>query len=350
MHEHIPTDFLGMLIGIIKHTVMIAFFVMVMMMVIEYVNVQTKGSWKKHLSKKGFSQILFGALLGVVPGCLGTFLAVSLYTHGFMSFAALVTVMIATSGDEAFIMFSAIPETALIISAVIVVIAIISGVILQYVFKYEPAKPLFNHATMHPENPTCVCYNRQLIWPQLKKISFERAMLIFGLLAFAFVIAIGEIGPHEWNWKRVTFLIVSFIALAIVTTVPNHFLKEHLWEHIIKKHLLRIFLWTFGAFLLIHGMEHFWDIDHWVKENLAWVLILAVLIGIIPESGPHIVFITLFMSGTIPFSILLANSIVQDGHGSIPLLAESPRDFIKMKAINVLVGLIVGGLGIAFGF
>jgi len=76
---------------------------------------------------------------------------------------------------------------------------------------------------------------------------------------------------------------------------------------------------------------------------------VALLVGLIPESGPHMVFISLFMAGTIPFSILLANSIVQDGHGGLPLLAESKRSFLYMKIINIIVGLIVGIIGIYFG-
>jgi len=79
-------------------------------------------------------------------------------------------------------------------------------------------------------------------------------------------------------------------------------------------------------------------------------MFLAILIGIIPESGPHIVFISLFINGTIPFSILLANSIVQEGHAGLPLLAESKRGFLWMKAISVTVGLIVGLLGYFAGF
>jgi len=45
----------------------------------------------------------------------------------------------------------------------------------------------------------------------------------------------------------------------------------------------------------------------------------------------------------------LANSIVQDGHGSLPLLAESRRGFFIIKAINLAVGLFVGLIGLAFG-
>jgi hypothetical protein len=124
---------------------------------------------------------------------------------------------------------------------------------------------------------------------------------------------------------------------------------EHIWKHVVKKHLLKIFLWTFAAFFLIHLMEEYINVNQWIHDNVWWVLLLAVLVGIIPESGPHIVFISLFVSGAIPFSVLLANSIVQDGHGAIPLLAESQKSFLMMKLVNVLVGLIVGSIMIFFG-
>ena len=89
-------------------------------------------------------------------------------------------------------------------------------------------------------------------------------------------------------------------------------------------------------------------------KNNQWttflLILLAVLIGIIPESGPHLIFVILFFNGSIPFSILLSSSIVQDGHGALPLLASSRSNFFLMKAISVLVGLCVGLLGFFLGF
>ena len=102
--------------------------------------------------------------------------------------------------------------------------------------------------------------------------------------------------------------------------------------------------------VLIHLLDQYIDVEEWIKSNSYIILLIAVLIGIIPESGPHIVFISLFASGSIPVSILLANSIVQDGHGAIPLLAESRRSFIWMKLINALVGLIIGSALLLTGF
>ena len=94
----------------------------------------------------------------------------------------------------------------------------------------------------------------------------------------------------------------------------------------------------------------FINVQDWIANNMLWVLLLAVLIGIIPESGPHLVFVTLFVQGSIPFSILMASSIVQDGHGMLPLLAESKKGFLAVKGVNVMVGLLAGLVGILFGF
>ncbi|GAI25647.1 unnamed protein product, partial [marine sediment metagenome] len=65
---------------------------------------------------------------------------------------------------------------------------------------------------------------------------------------------------------------------------------------------------------------------------------------------PHMIFVTLFAEGAIPFGILLASSVVQDGHGMLPLLAESKRGFISVKVVNFAVGLLVGFFCYLVGF
>ena len=108
--------------------------------------------------------------------------------------------------------------------------------------------------------------------------------------------------------------------------------------------MLRIFLWTFATLFILNLLHQYIHLEEIITENLTLVLLIAVLVGIVPESGPHLVFVILYASGDIPLSILLASSIVQDGHGSLPLLAESPKSFFKVKAINVAIGLIIGGV------
>ncbi len=88
---------------------MITVFVLLMMVVIEYINVQSKNVWSNKFQQSPFLQIIIAALLGITPGYIGAFTLVSLYTHRMMGLAGLVTVMIATSGDETFVMFALFP-------------------------------------------------------------------------------------------------------------------------------------------------------------------------------------------------------------------------------------------------
>jgi hypothetical protein len=89
------------------------------------------------------------------------------------------------------------------------------------------------------------------------------------------------------------------------------------------------------------GLQYI-NIDHWISSNTALMIILATLIGIIPESGPHMIFVTLYAAGVVPFPVLLASCISQDGHSSIPLLAESKKSFVWAKLINCAVALAAG--------
>jgi hypothetical protein len=118
-----------LVISSFRHAIMITGFVFVMMLVIEYVNVQTKGMWTKLVSASKWQQYLIAALLGAIPGCLGAFTIVALFTHRLISFGALVTAMIATSGDEAFVMLAMFPEKAILITLLLFIIGIGAGVL-----------------------------------------------------------------------------------------------------------------------------------------------------------------------------------------------------------------------------
>ena len=334
-------------ISTLGETVMITAFVLIMMVVIEYVNIQTRNLWSDRLRQSTFTQIIIAALLGITPGCLGAFTIVSLYTHRIVGLAALVTVMIATSGDEAFVMFALFPGKALILHLSLFVIAVVSGWLVS-VFSQDHNYEQHGFTVHKHEN--CRCLDWSLVLPQLRRISFERALLVLITTLFVIVLLTGMVGPGEWNWKKYTFLAGSLFMLFIFITVPEHFLTEHFYNHILKKHLVRIFLWTWGAFIVLHFVEsglHFTEI---IENRQFLILLIAVFIGIIPESGPHLVFVTLFSQNLIPFSILLANSIVQDGHGILPLLAESRRDFLKVKAINLIVGFLIGVVSFFLGY
>jgi len=53
---------------------MITAFVIMMMIFIEYLNIQTNKKWFEKFKNNNLLQILFGSILGIIPGCMGSFL------------------------------------------------------------------------------------------------------------------------------------------------------------------------------------------------------------------------------------------------------------------------------------
>jgi len=340
------------MIGVLREAIMITGFVFVMMLVIEYLNVITSGVWRSRITQSRWGQYLLASALGAVPGCLGAFAVVAMYSHRLLSLGAVVAAMIATSGDESFVFLAMAPARATLFFAVLFLIGIAAGALVDGLlgrrFTRESICP--NGLEIHEEF-LCDCFDRRTIGEQWRDLIAVRGILTVVLGVIIVFIAAGQVGPEEWNWMRVTLLVATALALFIVVTVPDHFLEEHLWRHIALKHVPRIFLWTLGALLVMYILVNFIqvDIEESVEKSRWVVLLVASLVGIIPESGPHMIFVTLYVKGVLPPSILLASSIVQDGHGMLPLLAHSGRAFVVIKMINFVIGLAVGAIVMMLG-
>ena len=329
---------------------MITAFVSVMMLVIEYVNVLTQGQLQERLSQRRWGQYALAAFLGATPGCLGAFAVVAMYSHRSLSLGAVVAAMIATSGDESFVMFAMVPKTALLLTGVLFVVGLLSGALTDTLFGRRLTAKLSceDDFSVHAEG-LCRCFPRDKIVAQWKHCSSARGTMTLSLALFLLAIIFGQLGPVHWTWIRVSLVLVSSVALFIVATVPDHFLEEHLWRHVVRGHAPRVFLWTLGALLVLHFLVDRWELADLIQQGRWIVLGIAGFIGLVPESGPHLIFVTMFAKGVVPFSILLASSIVQDGHGMLPLLAHSRREFFAVKLINLLMGLMVGALLMAIG-
>jgi len=321
-----------------------------MMLVIEYLNVLSRGKWQEQLTTRLWGQYLLAAFLGATPGCLGAFAVVSMYAHRRLSLGAVVAAMIATSGDESFVLFAMVPRTAFLLAGLLFLIGIATGSLTDLLLKNRMVGKLSGcqDMTLHEED-RCRCLNPGQLSSQWKNCTPARGVLTAALLLFLLALVFGQVGPARWNWIRITLVSTSACALFIVATVPDHFLDDHLWKHVVREHVLRIFAWTFGALLAMHFLVDRWQLADSLNSGKWVVLGAAGLIGIIPESGPHLIFTTLYAKNLAPFSVLLTSSIVQDGHGMLPMLAHSRRAFLIVKLINLLVGLSIGALLLATG-
>ena len=412
---------LHLLIDTLRNSVLITGIVIIMMMMIESFNLESHSRFFNRVKGSSFRQVLLAALLGSIPGCIGGFATVSLYSRRLLSFGALTAMMIASAGDEAFVMLAMMPDKALWIFALLFVIAVFSGIAIDWIMKSRniiDCHPDQSTACHHDQSAHCHpdqsahCHPDQsahchpersegsgsepckevtdsslplrMTAPQIKmtpqqigptaggkedamaekdgqdterrSLTWQRLVLTGAIALFAIALAAGwmehdhavpETGQihlnllSEW-WMNLIFAILCIVMVVIMCFRSDSFIKETLWHHVLQKHLPNIFAWTFGVLLAIGLLSEYIDLNTWVSDNPALMILLAVAIGIIPESGPHLIFVTLYASGLVPLPVLLASSISQDGHSSLPLLAEDKKSFAYAKLLNCLIALIVG--------
>jgi hypothetical protein len=395
------TTFFYLFKEVVINTLSITALVMIMLLLVEFVNVSSSGKMMQKLKKRPVYQILVASLLGMLPGCIGGFAIVSLFTHELISFGALLSGMLCCFGDEAFVLLATSPPDAGKLFAFLFVVGMISGLLTHFIFKQKKktghqGHPLPLHVDCDTRERPHQHYTASpvLSVKNLRQVSFPRAILVFGLCLYLFFLLTGmfshrhsalpdfsswstprtEQSPaysykvscqvhthvdfHEdeaetFSWENILFILLSLITLCIVALTSEHFLQEHLWQHVIKQHFVRVLVWTFLVLLVLQFVLYFVDIRAILEQErwAIWImLILALFIGLIPESGPHLFFVVMYLNHTIPFSIFLANAIVQEGHSALPLLAETPKTFLQMKIIKILIGLLAGVAGFFIGF
>ncbi|MBO8484823.1 MAG: arsenic efflux protein [Bacteroidetes bacterium] len=395
---------LHLLTDILRNSILITGLVTIMMMLIEAVDLESHGRFFNGLKKTRTGQVAVSALLGLIPGCIGGFAAVSLYTQRLISFGALVAMMIASMGDEAFMLLALMPGQALWIFLLLFAVALVCGIAIDFVIKWKnagtppdtgtkpqidkdpdngtqtqidkdpdngmeaqpcraPGKGNEKQEMRHVHNQCRHCHEDDVRDKVSRHFGWRRIILLCGTAVFLIALAAGFL-DHEHHthdagnamdmtaalsmnlldekWMNILFAALSITLLVIIWKASDHFVSDNLWRHIILKHMPVIFAWTFGVLAVAGIVMSYVEIDGWISQNTALMILLAAAIGLIPESGPHMIFVTLYAGGIVPFPVLLASAISQDGHSSLPLLAEDKRSFAYAKLLNCLIAIAAG--------
>jgi len=320
-------------------TITITALVLMLMIIVEYINIKSQNKWFSKLQNNNIQQIFTGTFLGAIPGCVGGFAGVSLYAHDIIQFPAMFAIMIASFGDEALVMFASNPKLAIIITAILALSAIIIAYITSLILKNKniiyheiKTKHIQYHGNDYENN-----ININNLLKNITNLTFSKVLIILLGLLFIFLLITNRIGEPEWSIDKILYIAVISITIIITLSASNHFIEHHIWQHIIKKHLPLLVLWTFLTLLLTNTMLNYINIQQWIQSHIIITTLVAIIIGIIPQSGPHLIFFILYSKSIIPFHILLINSFMQDGHIGLPLLAESPKTFFITKLIKIII-------------
>lgn len=336
---------------IIDHSLTLSGFVISMMLLIEYFHSNSRDLFLKTLRAEGIRAYLVSATLAALPGCFGCFMVVTCYIHGVISFGALITASVVTMGDLAFIVIARDPQLYFKLLLLLVVIGVVGGVLLDRsgLLKREVVgcDQLIYH---EKEDGTSASVN---IKHNLMNPSATRLLLIVCYTVFCLGMIGGKIGHlPSLPWINLFLSVVAISVFYVLSVASDHFIESHFMSHVFKKHFPRLFLWAALAFTLVAFLNHNPSFETFIQQK-EWVIILfAILLGFVPDSGPHILFFTLYWNGQVSLAVLVASSVVQDGHGLVPLLASSGADFFKVKIVNsilaAILAVVIYKLGVQF--
>ncbi len=341
---HVAEQGIGqVLLHALWHGVEVTFLVLLMMLVVDYLNLLSRGKASAALGSKPLRQVVVSALLGAVPGCLGSFLVVTMFMRGMVGIGAVVACFLVSAGDAAFVMLSVIPRTAAVVVAASVPLAIVAGFVVEKVFGRMGISrcEICNDAQSHATEPECRAWPDGGLGSNFSRPSVLRLAAISVVGAAAVVVFFTGFATA---WQKVALVSLMAAAAFVVITVPDHYLEQHVGRHLLRRHMPRVFAWTAGALVLLGGAQAMWDVGSIVRGHEFALVAIGALVGLVPDSGPQVIFPLLYAGGDLPLSVLVANMLVQDGHGLLPLLAASLRDSVRVKVINLVVGLMAGYL------
>lgn len=291
-------------------------------------------------------QPAIAAFLGAMPGCGGAIVVVTQFVRGYASFGALVSVLVSTMGDAAFLLIAREPATAMLVIGVSAVVGTLSGMIVDAIHGREfLARERGGPSGETPVEAAAPLPLVRMFWTAL----VVPGILIGGLLAF-------RVDEEAWFgiFGGADFVTAFGVAGAVLSLLmwafaPRGNSQAHPGPNLSMTD--RVILdtnfvtaWVVLAFLSYELAVYLFGIDlgdlfqTWAPMMPA----LGMLIGFIPGCGPQIVVTSLYLAGAIPLSAQFANAIANDGDALFPAIALAPRAAFLATLYSAAPALIVG--------
>jgi len=357
-------------------------FVGAMLVLFGYVNYRYAGGLIEGIRKHARLQVLFGALLGVSPGCGGAIFVMPLYLRGTVTYGTVVATLVATMGDSSFVIISKMPETALYIHALSFVVGILTGYAVDALGLGKRLVSAHSRSTQPlnaPENTGAPHLGHapgdaigQALHPREQEVAGTLGYEIThrGYGVYWLVVGIGLIlgllllfqqDVTEWlgvNPNAAVGLLGA--AISVVWLVAGrHGLADDTHAELeeklasLKEMLVHnahetafVTFWVFVAYSAYGLFMHYTDLDlaRLVAQAGALPVFATACIGLIPGCGPQIVTVTLYTKGVIPFSALVAHTLSQDGDALFPILAMNPRAAFWLTLTTTVPAVLIGML------
>ncbi len=368
-------------------------FVAAMVLLFSWLQYLTAGRFVDWIRSSRQWQPFIGALMGLTPGCGGAIIMMPMYARGYVTYGTVLSTLIATLGDSAFVLFGATIQDPSLLEPVLAVhlISFAAGVLWGYGADYleiTPSRPLGRlssrsaNETKETENqvepindghdiissfpreePGSLSYrivhSGYRIWWAVTSIG-----LVLGIMLIFWFAEDPNYSPEiAWDittrdglltWVGIigTSLSVilyaaskSFLADDTEATIGDKLnsLDETLTHAASETAFVTFWvLFAYLAFEAAMSLGGASESDLASNGDGAVAIVVAASIGLIPGCGPQIIAITAYIEGIISFPALVANAISQDGDALFPLLVRHRAASLWATVHTLLPGLAAG--------
>jgi hypothetical protein len=309
---------------------------------------------------------LVAAALTMPPGCAGAIIVVAAYARGAVSYGAVVAALVATMGDASWVLLAADPWLTVQLKMVLLVVGAATGYAVDAV-GVEPRRNSTPAAAAAPA-PTPVPTPMPGPAPVLTGVATMAAtsrvrVHELGLLPLVLWVALGtgvtlSVPVTFQLWPANDLYLVSGVAGTLVCcclflrqggkladddTESSH---PTAMTQVLRhggREIAFVTVWVAVAYVAWSLLTHATGFDgsQLPLYGVAGVVVGAC-VGLVPGCAIQIVFAGIFVTGGMPLSTLMANTVSQDGDALIPLLALEHRSALLATVLTTIPALAVG--------
>jgi len=298
---------------------------------------------QSYIQKNQKLEIPISAFLGAIPGCGGAIMVMSLFTRGVVSFGAVLAALISTMGDAAFLLLATKPQAALIILPVTFCTGIVSGYIVKPFTKNFLQKKI-NRDFLITELPKNKTSNKfYLIW-----FFFLIPGLALGIMN-AFNIETSYLVSDIDIIQFISFLLALYCVFLWVlnplTDIQMASIHENSFRKVVDTTCF-VTVWVIISFVIYEliNISTQGAIFESLKYFGPFTPLMAIIIGFIPGCGPQIMITSMYVSGQLPMSAQIGNSISNDGDALFPAIAISAKAAIIATLYSAVPAIFIAYL------
>lgn len=298
---------------------------------------------QSYIQKNQQLEIPISAFLGAIPGCGGAIMVMSLFTRGVVSFGAVLATLISTMGDAAFLLLATKPQAALIILPVTFCTGIFSGYLVKPFTKNFLQKKI-NRDFLITELPKNKTSNKfYLIWfffliPGL-------ALGIMNALNIETSYLVSDIDIIQFISFLLALYCVFLWVLNPLTDIQMASIHENSFRKVVDTTCF-VTVWVIISFVIYEliNISTQGAIFESLKYFGPFIPLMAIIIGFIPGCGPQIMITSMYVSGQLPMSAQIGNSISNDGDALFPAIAISAKAAIIATLYSAVPAIFIAYL------